>query len=167
MNAVTESESQAFHEAAHAAIHHYFGRPIAFVEIGEGTSRCVLPDEWKEVVTDKDAWELAKQGWLLNNIIACCAGRAAVDRCYGYKAKDDSNWKASDDYAQARECALQLNDGDSEGAELLVAWLARRAELLVEKQWPQIQRLGRALLGCDRIDGKQITHILKASGGLA
>ena len=127
----------------------------------------MLPDEWREVVTDTQTGELAKQSWLLNNIIACCAGRAAVDKFYGWKAKTDLNWKASDDHAQARECALLLNDGDSLGAELLLRWLERKTELLVEAEWPRIQRLGRALLECDRIDGEQITHILKASGGLA
>jgi hypothetical protein len=106
---------------------------------------------------------LAKQSWLLNNIITCCAGKASIDRRYGYKAQDYLNWRASDDFRQARLYALQLNDGDAEGAELLLSWLARRAELLVEKQWAQIQKLAFALLERERIAGPELHKIMHES----
>jgi hypothetical protein len=91
-----------------------------------------------------------------------------MDRCYGYKAKDDTNWRASDDHKQAFESALELNDGDSVGAELLMLWLERKTDLLVEKQWPQIERLACALkkklefTGGGRFSGDEIDEVLSA-----
>jgi hypothetical protein len=84
-----------------------------------------------------------------------------MDRWYGYKASTHENWRSSDDFRQARLYALQLNDDDSEGAELFVAWLSRRAELVVERKWSQIQKLSHALLEFGKIDGSEITHIVQ------
>jgi hypothetical protein len=50
--------------------------------------------------------------------IACCAGKAAMDRWYGFKAKSDENWRASDDYQQAHAIALKLSGYDLLGANL-------------------------------------------------
>jgi hypothetical protein len=104
--------------------------------------------------------ELAKRETLMELILACCAGKSAMDRWYGWKAKTDENWRASDDYKHARSLALRLNDGDEQGAELLVAWLERRAELLVEKQWPRIHKLAFALLDREKLCGSEINKIL-------
>jgi hypothetical protein len=163
MNAVQQQERIAFHESAHCCIFRYFKRPVASVEIGEDTGRCVLPTEWQQRFGDDKIGELAKRESLIQHIIACCAGKAAMDHFHGYKAASDENWRASDDYQQARKHALRLNDGDAQGAELLIAWAARRAELLVERQWSQIHKLAFALLDTNelKLNGNQIHGLLR------
>jgi hypothetical protein len=42
----------------------------------------------------------------------------------------------------------------------LMAWLERRVELLVEKQWPRIHKLAFALLERERLSGAEIDKIL-------
>jgi hypothetical protein len=56
--------------------------------------------------------------------------------------------------------ALRLNDGDVEGAERLLHWLQRRAEVFVEKLWPDIRKVAFALLEYDRLTGQQVVAIL-------
>jgi hypothetical protein len=83
---------------------------------------------------------------------------------YGFKAKADEKWKASDDYIQALSCALELNDGNRERADLLILWLLRRAENLVEKNWPKIRLVAAALVERDRRSGNEIRHIVRGAG---
>jgi hypothetical protein len=87
--------------------------------------------------------------------------QAAIDRWYGWKSQREENWKASSDYRQAHSLALELSGGDAQSAELLLAWLQRRAELIVEKQWPNIQRLSAALVERGKIKGTEIRHIMQ------
>ena len=131
-----EQERIAFHESAHAVVHHYFRHPIDRVEVGEDTGRCVVPAEWYERVSDNRISALVRREALIEQIIACCAGKCAMDRLHGYKALSDDNWRASDDYKQALGYARRANDGDLLGALRLIAWCERRAELLVGQQWP-------------------------------
>jgi hypothetical protein len=56
-----------------------------------------------------------------------------------------------------------LNDGDSQGAEWLIKWLDRRAQLLVEKQWPQVHKLAFGLLEHEKLTGPQVAKILNGS----
>jgi hypothetical protein len=160
MNAVQEQELIAFHESAHAVAHHCFNLPVASVEIGEDTGRCVPRSAWRVTLSDERNLELAKREVLMQLIIASCAGKAAMDRCYGYKAKSDENWRASSDFKAALSYAILLNNGDEKGAELLLSWLARRAELLVERKWPQIHKLAFALLENEKLSGTEIYEIL-------
>jgi hypothetical protein len=90
-----------------------------------------------------------------------------MDRWYGYKAKSDENWRFSDDFRQGFSYAMDLNDGDSLGAELLLRWLERKTELFVEAEWRRIQRLAAALCDVGKIDGSEIRHVVEGSGGLA
>ena len=53
----------------------------------------------------------------------------------------------------------------SQAAEHLLVHVMRRAELLVEKQWPQIHKLAFALLEHDSLTGDQVKAIL--NGGNA
>jgi hypothetical protein len=47
-------------------------------------------------------------------------------------------------------------------SETLDQWLSRWAELLVERKWPQIQKLSHALLEFGKIDRSEITHIVQS-----
>ena len=48
-------------------------------------------------------------------------------------------------------------------AELLVKWGERRADVLVEEQWPQIHKLAFALLEHEQLNGEQIDKLLAVS----
>jgi ATP-dependent Zn protease len=160
-NAVHGQELIAFHEAAHATLFHCFNLSVESVEISEDTGHCVTPDEWSLAFSDSGIKKLVQREALFRLIIASCAGKAAMDRWYGYKAKSDQNWRASEDRKQALSRALQINNGDQTGAELLLAWLERRAELLVERHWSQIHKLAFALLEREKLSGAEITQIMK------
>jgi hypothetical protein len=79
----------------------------------------------------------------------------------GYKVSEEE-WHATKDYHTALDCALRLNASDSLGAELLMAWMERRTELLVDKLWPRIHKVAFALLEREKLDGEQIAKVLAA-----
>jgi len=70
---------------------------------------------------------------------------------------------ASSDYVKASRLALEINDGDQQGAGLLMAWLERRTDVLVSAQWPQVSKLAFALLEHDSLTGAQVKAILNGS----
>jgi hypothetical protein len=124
--------------------------------------RCILPNEWEQKFDTTSLAKLVKYQTLMESAIACCGGKAAMDHWYGYKAKDERNWKASDDYRQARSMALELNGTDSEGATLLPAWLEHRAAKLVERHWPKVRLLAATLIERGgKINGNEINALVK------
>ena len=154
-------ELAATHESAHACLHlAAFGHPLEEVVISAdgdgGHCRIVSGAEWEY---EPDA--LAKHELLLQHAICCCAGRAAMDKVYGYKPKDDRNWRASEDRAQAMQCCLTIADGDEESAGYLLAFALRRAEMLVERHWPEINRVAYGLLVHEQLTGEQVREIIE------
>ena len=85
--------------------HTYFGHKVDSVEVGDNFGGTRLPNQ------TISAYEY---------MIACCAGKAAVDRWYGWKADSDENWRASDDYRKAYGAALQVSEGDTVAAAQLM-----------------------------------------------
>jgi len=160
MNAVTESEVKAYHEAGHAFGFHAAGIPVKSLEL----DKCTLSCEYEQKLNQAQVTEIVKRETLLQRAIACCCGKASVDRWYGYRMQEEPNWKASDDHAQAFSCALQLSDGDHTAAEFLVSYAMRMAELLVEKNWSQISRLSFELLERNKLSGPEIWHLMKFNG---
>jgi hypothetical protein len=165
-----EQEQIAFHESGHAVVYHYFRHPINSVGITAEGGCCEVLPEYDVEVERKQTERLMRREALLQSIIGVLAGKCTMDRWYARSGKGDHkwNWKASDDYRQAFQYALRLNGGDATGAELLLAWLERRTELLVEKQWPQIHKLAFQLLdkvdcnGDAKLSGEQIRKALAA-----
>jgi hypothetical protein len=157
MNAVAESELKAVHESAHAAIRLHFRHPIEAVEID-----CVsVPSEWQQRFDRKRIADLAKRESLVEHIIFCCAGKAAMDRWYGYKASTDTNWKQSADYRNALDSALKLaGGGDEVEAGLWLQIAEHKADKLIAEQWGSIHRLAFALLDREKLSGAQIDEIL-------
>jgi hypothetical protein len=165
MTATEEAERIAIHECAHAVLYHCFKFPVSSVEIRGDTGCCVAPPVWQVVLSNNQIGNLAKREGLMRLIIAGCAGKAAMDKWYGYKAKSDENWRASNDYKQAFNYALQINNGDHEGATLLIRWLSRRAEVLVKRHWSQINALASELLERSKLSGAEIHKIIDGDGG--
>jgi hypothetical protein len=80
-------------------------------------------------------------------IIALCAGKAAVDRWYGWKAESDNNWRNSDDHKKAHEAALKVSEGDAVAAAHLMKWGERMADVIIEKYWGEsFHEAARALI---------------------
>jgi hypothetical protein len=69
-----------------------------------------------------------------------------MDRWYGWKAKSDKNWRASDDHKKAYETALQLSEGDAVAAAALVKWGERMADVIIERHWDQFSGAVEALV---------------------
>lgn len=111
--------------------HTYFGHKVTSVEVGDNFGVTRLP---KQTVS---AYEY---------MIACCAGKAAIDRWYGWKAKNEENWRASDDYRKAYETALQRSEGDAVAAAHLMKWAERMADVIIEKHWDQFPGAVEALV---------------------
>jgi hypothetical protein len=151
LKALARQEVEAIHEAGHATISHYFGHKIAEV--------VRRPDE---------SYTKLSGGQKVNGLdfmIHCCAGKAGVDKLYGYKAEKDTNWRGSKDCGDALAAALRLSGNDTEAAELLVWWAERMAEVLVERQWGQVCRLANALLEHGSLSGEAVNQLFNGSNG--
>src|SRR6266567_4878395 len=128
MNAVAKQERIAFHESGHAAIHHYFLHPLESVAISESNGHCKTVAQWDERPTEQRITDLVRREALLETIMAGLAGKVVMDRLrfqqwtkYVGVIATDHKFRASHDYERAFKMALELNDGDSLGAELLMA----------------------------------------------
>jgi hypothetical protein len=157
-----EFERAAWHEAAHCCVGEVaFGHPVQEVAISENGEISGYCRPMGGVMWEYEPEALAKRELLLQYAIRACAGRAAMDKVWGYKPSDDRNWRASKDHAQALECCLTIADGDAEAAEYLLAYSLRRAEILVEKHWGEIGRVAYGLLVHERLTGDQVREILE------
>src|SRR5262249_13930775 len=99
---------ECFHESAHAIAYFSFGHPVELVEAGPDTGRCVPASEWEQTFNEKQLRDLVHRETLLQWAIVSCAGKSAMDRWYGYRAKSDENWYASDDHRRGFKYALEL-----------------------------------------------------------
>lgn len=158
LSAVTEVdkelESPAFHEAGHVAVADYFGHYVEEVWIAERDG-CYTPAKWTPECSVRE------REFRLQQIIALQAGRAAIDHLHGCE-HEWPNWDESADRRASWKLALWLSDGDQVAAEHLLRYAARRAELLVEKLWPRIEKLACALLQKQKFTGPEIIQILCA-----
>jgi hypothetical protein len=126
-----DREPIAYHELGHMIAHHFFGHKVDSVEVSDNFGATRLPNQ-----------TVSAYGY----IVALCAGKAAVDRWYGWKAKNDEAWRASDDHKKAYEAALQVSEGDAAAATHLVKWGERRAELIIERYWEKFPAVVEALV---------------------
>ena len=125
-------EPIAFHEAGHFIAHAFFRHRIESAEVGDDYGHCTLPAQ------DVDPFDY---------IIALCAGKAAVDHWYGWKAPGyEENWHKSKDHGMAYRAALKVSGDDHESAALLMKWAERRADIIVKERWSQLEKLAHALV---------------------
>ena len=117
-----DREPIAYHELGHCIAHKYFGHEVDSIEVREDFGCNWIPDQ-----------EVSPFAY----IIACCAGKAAVDRWFGWKVKSDESWRNSDDHKRAYRVALKVSEGDHRASLLLVEWGERMADAIVEKHWGQ------------------------------
>src|SRR6266496_2914171 len=151
-------EIRAFHESGHACAHHHFSHPVSEVAIGgDDGGYCAFARGAKRYFSDDETKALKQREAHLEQAITCCAGKYAVAALNGRRA--DYGWKRSEDRAQALRYCLAYCDGDEVAAELLLAYAMRRAELLVEKRWPQIHKLAFGLLEHEKLTGEQVKQI--------
>jgi hypothetical protein len=157
----SQQEETAFEEAGHAVIRCHFNHAVESVVIDGGTGYCELARKWPIKVSSDDWQNLAR----CQDIVAVVAGKCVVERLRGRKVSNES-WCESTDYKRAYKLALEVNQRDLRGAQLLVAWLLRRCELMVGKEWGRIQKLADALLekqkftGNGRLSGAEIKELL-------
>jgi hypothetical protein len=122
---------EALSRARHFFAHTSFGHRVDSVEIGENFGRCKLA-----------AQDLNQRSIF---IIALHAGRAAVDRWYGWQTRRDEAWLASDDHAKAYKVALQLSNGSHTAAGHLMSWAQRMAADYINKHFAELHEPARLL----------------------
>ena len=105
-----------------------------------------------------DVAELMEHESLRRSIMAKLAAKCVMQRVGVY---DDAEWRTRSDYVHALEFALELNGGDQQGAELMLAWLERKTDILITELWPQINELTYALLNKGRLSGREVIEILE------
>jgi hypothetical protein len=159
MNAVSDLKktATAFEEASHAVIHHHFRREIAeVVATNEGSGG------YCQLTGGESAFnltELRRHESLCRSIMAKLAAKCVAQRLRCY---DEAEWKGSADFVKATRFALELNGGDQQGAELLLAWLQRKTELLISELWPQVSKLAYALLDKQKLSGCEVREIIES-----
>jgi hypothetical protein len=136
----------AWHEAGHAAAYHYLGWPIAFVEIREDDTGLTRG--------------LERVDRPLCVAFVCVAGPVAQAKFAGALVdellQDDAVGRI--DLAAARRHLAKVA-GDPE-VRLRCAIIAAR--LLVEQQWPLVERIAEALLARGRLDARQLDALFQA-----
>jgi hypothetical protein len=70
----------------------------------------VVAEEWEQIISQKEIDATSERESHFRSIIAWCAGKAAFDKLYDYKAERDEAWRGSQDYRQAFDYTLQLNE---------------------------------------------------------
>ena len=134
-------EPIAIHEAGHFIAHIFFGHRVESAEVGEEYGYCKLRAQ------DVDPFDY---------IIALCAGKAAVDRWYGWKRPgDEENWRKSKDHAMAYRAALKVSGDDHESAALLMQWAEKRADVIVKERWSPLEQLAHALVEKGKLTVRQ------------
>jgi hypothetical protein len=135
------SRATAYHESAHCVVRRYFGATIAGLWVnneGRGNCRFRMPD-----------------GDLEKDMFGSLAGSLAEARMRGH-----TDSECFGDHRRALGCALRLANGDAARAELYLQWAEARTVLLVEKLWPQITKLAKALLEHGKLTGKEIEELV-------
>jgi hypothetical protein len=120
---LSERESPAWHELGHAYVYRHYGYEVESVEVGDNCGSTTLP---KQTV---NAFHL---------IVAKCAGKASVDKFYGWRSPNEDNWRGSEDFKTACRVALSVSQGDHRAAALLVQWGGLVADKLIDVYWSEI-----------------------------
>jgi len=120
---LADREPIAYHELGHATAYRFYGYKVSSVEVGD----------------DFGCTRLAKQAIdPFEYIVASCAGKAAVDRWFGWKAPSEENWRKSQDHHNAYQVALKLSQGDLLAATMLIQWAEKVAEKIIAKHWDRL-----------------------------
>jgi hypothetical protein len=150
----------AIHEASHVFARHFFHHETGEVVISDNgdSGYCTLAAGAKRYFSDDEIKQLKQRETHLEQAIGLCAGKYGMAHCNGQKP--DYGWKRSKDRAMALQHCLAYCDGDEAGAELLLAYAMRRAELLVANGWPCISEIASELSEHKKLSGDQINKIL-------
>jgi len=144
-----EQEKAAFHEAAHI---------VTFIYLGELDTSVTV-----EIGNDYGVVRMFRPGNEFKLLIGICAGHC------GEEKTPMETWRHSSDYGEALKVAMKVSGDDKQAAHLLMLWAQRRAEMIVEKCWPEIYALAFKLLesvtqdGIARLSGKEIQAALDAA----
>jgi hypothetical protein len=158
-----QDERTAYHEAGHAVLQWACNVGLKHVTIvpGEGTyGHSIDGGEWGEYddqghPVDKDAEDAealrmyAPEAFWIRMAMVRYAGAEAVRRL-----RPISRWRAgaSSDYQQAVDALLMITE-DEESVNALCRYAKRRARVLVEHYWPEIECLAKALRDRKSIEG--------------
>lgn len=155
-------EEVAYHEAGHAVISHMLGYEVEHVSIAEAEDsrgrvwHAPIPDEMRQYIEVADVLDMQYEPWLMMHAIVSMAGFAAQRRYF----PGADEYAATSDREHWRELALfACDDGDE--VNLWEQRLQIRTASLVEKLWPQIERVAHALLERQDLDASGFLDALR------
>ena len=151
--------ASATHESGHAFQRWGLGYEIAFAQISEKHADCFVRSRQDALQCDQK--ELANFKYDIDRLICACSGYAAeliTGVC------DESEWLSSKDRQRGFEAAKRLSRGDTQAAELLMAWGRRMAFLILSAHQAKVQRLADALLTHRRLSREEISDLLGSNG---
>lgn len=153
----------AHHEAGHAVLQFCLNLGVKQVTIVPDYEDGSAGASWHEgeFPTDEDAEQLrmyAEEAFFLRHAIADYAGGEAGRRA------GDADWRvgAESDYREAREMVERITH-DAESIRHLDALAQRRAVVLVEHYWPEIEAVATALLESKTLTGEDVGRIARES----
>jgi hypothetical protein len=152
-------EEVAYHEAGHAVVGNSLGLDLIDVdtlgdgENGHGHTR-FRPPEWFRPGEPRGERHRRLAEAI---VVTFLAGAAAEARHAGFRNPDASGFDLE---AVASEWLQQLDSPDEEA-------LRRRAEAIVETNWPAIERLAKALMHAHRLPGQEALAVAVDSNKLA
>jgi ATP-dependent Zn protease len=153
----------AYHEAGHAVLHVYLALGCEQVTIipNYENGEAGFAKHQGEFPKDEDAESLrlyAEDAFWLRHAIAMYAGAEASRRA----GKEDWRAGADNDYYNAEDAINQITD-DEESIRCLYNLAMRRAVVLVEHYWPEIEALATALLKSRTLTGNEVRCIVNDS----
>lgn len=153
----------AHHEAGHAVLQFCLKLGVEQATIVPDYEEGTGGASWHggEFPTDVDAEQLrmfAEEAFFLRHAIANYAGAEACRRA-GY-----TDWRlgADSDYRNAMDMVNRITH-DAESIRHLDAIARRRAVVLVEYYWPEIEAVATALLESKTLTGEDVSRIVPAS----
>lgn len=147
----------AYHEAGHAVVHLYFGHAVEAVTIvrdGAAAGGALVDQQQLDALRYED--QLLTQVVFERYIMGAMAGELAQRR-YSAASVDDVHG-ASD-----RRCVQDyLDELDAPTQEIREAYwrlLELRTAALLDKLWPQVERLAQALIERKSLTGAEAAHM--------
>ncbi len=150
----------AYHEAGHAVLQHALALGCKGVTIElEG-----LSTDFSETDDDVAALRsMAEDAFSIRHAETCYAGALATRRWN--PLRDDWQDGAVSDYRTARAWINNATLGDEQSSIHLEAYTQRRAEILVEHHWPEIDALAQWLLESGTLTGDDVRRLVKRLSG--
>jgi hypothetical protein len=164
---LTRRKRTAIHEAGHATLHVVLSlgcKQVTIESVGNAGGWATHGGEFPEGDEAEKLRLCAEGEFWLRHAVALYAGAEAVRRA-GYKNWRDgagSDDSVGSDIYVATDCINKITD-DADSINLLYRLAKKRAAILVDYYWPEIEKLASALLDTPTLSGDKVNKIVLQS----